>query len=504
MAPFLAQTEYAPHTGHAQCWQSLLDVDVSGGGYRDWSSAEVEAVQSSTFRTTWHDSLPVTPYKPRSKGVDALNSPYAEKCSLGARASASLGSAKHGSGQCKPCAWYHKPVGCAKGQACIYCHICDDKELKTRRKAKMAALRSGQTIHSPQNTFAERDLDMDMSESEMVTGAEPSLVQPILPIQLESLLPDAAAKVQAPPSEWSDVSSPSDFALASPSTATCGFPSLPRSAPPVNPPMIQNFDVTPPPPPLQDLSACDQWQQWDLTHELPWIDTDCSQGMTSSPKFSFDPDVACFVPESAAEPPPTPPGPRRSPPEVLGDGRSLWSLSSCRAGGDTRVLIVTRRAMMNAYEVADAWDPCPSSLRTRSSPAEMRYSETVEVGKLALTPVHLPSAAVRSRGGCVPEQVQGDDALQRPFEPASPAREAARQARAKGGQPGRMMWRPKESVSPTSKCSTADAEEVSSPAQGREDTSPSCRGGRPRVGRAGPRSSPAGGCDDEVTLGIAI
>jgi len=55
----------------------------------------------------------------------------------------SRGSAIHGSGKCRPCAWFHKPQGCQNYQQCAYCHICQDGELKQRKKAKVQAMRMG-------------------------------------------------------------------------------------------------------------------------------------------------------------------------------------------------------------------------------------------------------------------------------------------------------------------------------------------------------------------------
>jgi len=48
------------------------------------------------------------------------------------------GSALHGSGTCRPCAWFWKYPGCQKGQDCGHCHLCPDGEIKVRKKAKQA------------------------------------------------------------------------------------------------------------------------------------------------------------------------------------------------------------------------------------------------------------------------------------------------------------------------------------------------------------------------------
>jgi len=55
----------------------------------------------------------------------------------------SKGSAFHGTGRCSPCAWFWKPRGCNSDKECTYCHLCPEGELKSRKKAKVAAIRMG-------------------------------------------------------------------------------------------------------------------------------------------------------------------------------------------------------------------------------------------------------------------------------------------------------------------------------------------------------------------------
>lgn len=54
----------------------------------------------------------------------------------------SVGAAEHGSGECRPCAWYWKPGSCSNGQDCMHCHLCPEDELKTRKKTKLTNLRN--------------------------------------------------------------------------------------------------------------------------------------------------------------------------------------------------------------------------------------------------------------------------------------------------------------------------------------------------------------------------
>lgn len=46
------------------------------------------------------------------------------------------GSTLHGTGNCRPCAWFWKYPGCQKGQDCGHCHLCPEGEIKVRKKAK--------------------------------------------------------------------------------------------------------------------------------------------------------------------------------------------------------------------------------------------------------------------------------------------------------------------------------------------------------------------------------
>lgn len=55
----------------------------------------------------------------------------------------SVGSSDHWAGTCRPCAWFWKPnSGCVKAQACNFCHLCPDGELKRRKKEKVASIKS--------------------------------------------------------------------------------------------------------------------------------------------------------------------------------------------------------------------------------------------------------------------------------------------------------------------------------------------------------------------------
>jgi len=61
----------------------------------------------------------------------------------------SVGSSLHGTGMCRPCAWFWKPQGCGNGLNCCHCHLCPEGEIKARRKMKAAVLRHHGAVHDP-------------------------------------------------------------------------------------------------------------------------------------------------------------------------------------------------------------------------------------------------------------------------------------------------------------------------------------------------------------------
>lgn len=53
----------------------------------------------------------------------------------------SRGSALHGTGECRPCAWFWKPGSCQNGSDCMHCHLCPEGEIKNRKKFKLTLLK---------------------------------------------------------------------------------------------------------------------------------------------------------------------------------------------------------------------------------------------------------------------------------------------------------------------------------------------------------------------------
>eukprot|EP00927_Polykrikos_kofoidii_P002698 TRINITY_DN11079_c0_g1_i1.p1 TRINITY_DN11079_c0_g1~~TRINITY_DN11079_c0_g1_i1.p1 ORF type:complete len:303 (-),score=62.22 TRINITY_DN11079_c0_g1_i1:521-1429(-) len=65
-----------------------------------------------------------------------------EKKELGSPELPTVGSRGHRSGQCRPCGFFWKAVGCGNGSRCQFCHLCDSGEKKRRQKEKKAVLKS--------------------------------------------------------------------------------------------------------------------------------------------------------------------------------------------------------------------------------------------------------------------------------------------------------------------------------------------------------------------------
>lgn len=77
---------------------------------------------------------------------------------------ASVGSALHGTGQCKPCAWFWKPEGCSNSSNCRHCHLCGRGQLKISKKNRTQARRA-----------------LERSEPRKLTASHANLTQAVMP-----------------------------------------------------------------------------------------------------------------------------------------------------------------------------------------------------------------------------------------------------------------------------------------------------------------------------------
>jgi len=80
-------------------------------------------------------------FRTRSNQSTRSSSPLSDRGNSGT--AWSLGSELHATGQCRPCAWFWKPQGCANGVDCRHCHSCPQDEIKTRKKVKHFAMNHG-------------------------------------------------------------------------------------------------------------------------------------------------------------------------------------------------------------------------------------------------------------------------------------------------------------------------------------------------------------------------
>jgi len=88
---------------------------------------------------------PTGPYPPRLEEAEGPAEPTWNQ-EVTVATVPSKGSSTHGSGKCRPCAWFWKPQGCQNDQDCGYCHLCPEGELKNRKKSKVAAMRMGALV----------------------------------------------------------------------------------------------------------------------------------------------------------------------------------------------------------------------------------------------------------------------------------------------------------------------------------------------------------------------
>jgi len=79
--------------------------------------------------------LPIDALRPPPPGLQAPAAPRTSNVSIG--------SALHGSGTCRPCAWFWRSGGCQNDKACYHCHLCPEGELKVRKKNKLTMMRLG-------------------------------------------------------------------------------------------------------------------------------------------------------------------------------------------------------------------------------------------------------------------------------------------------------------------------------------------------------------------------
>jgi len=116
-------------------------------GLGSWDSTQVgdssqddACCHGAYLRHSFTDLDPSTPNVARSRSGANLISPPGLIAPPG---TPSHGSTLHGTGNCRPCAWFWKPSGCQNGKECGHCHICPQGEIKARKKNKLTMMRLG-------------------------------------------------------------------------------------------------------------------------------------------------------------------------------------------------------------------------------------------------------------------------------------------------------------------------------------------------------------------------
>ena len=80
----------------------------------------------------------------------------------------STGATDHGSGNCKPCAWFHHAEGCRHAGDCEFCHMCPVGEIKKRKKEKQKMIKSMKSTCPSHNNFSSPD-NSDIGETPIMT-----------------------------------------------------------------------------------------------------------------------------------------------------------------------------------------------------------------------------------------------------------------------------------------------------------------------------------------------
>jgi len=139
-----------------------MKIDLQGGGQSPCRPKRVSFDQGDTM---WDELMAGMKSEPMQASLEQKVPQQAKKGEKPSGPSNSIGSELHGTGQCKPCAWYWRPGSCQNGAECMHCHLCDEGEIKLRKKAKQVSLRVEKIVtqtNEPetQDTFRTASLPM--------------------------------------------------------------------------------------------------------------------------------------------------------------------------------------------------------------------------------------------------------------------------------------------------------------------------------------------------------
>mmetsp|Transcript_62790 Transcript_62790/g.141824 ORF Transcript_62790/g.141824 Transcript_62790/m.141824 type:complete len:435 (-) Transcript_62790:147-1451(-) len=413
----------------------------------------------------------------------------------------SRGSVLHGTGNCRPCVWFWKPMGCMNGQHCSYCHMCSDGEIKARRKAKVVAMRfngrssSGLAGSEEESEQLHEGTDPAWQETAFSEAAAPTEPIPATSSRrlhtaelngsswVPSLYrgshdpPGGGHAADARPLETATHSSapvlPLSGTTATATGASAQLAPLPMCAPPPHPPRLHSLDAPLAPPPPQ---------------EPPFPASGSAVEDTALQQAQASRAPSCLQLRAAA-------------PTIVGKHAQLWHLPSSPKAAEAKVLLITRAGMLDAFELppsaADgAGDACAAAAvatawkwrgsRSISSPpalsqhcAEDSARRTDVLAQDVISPSHRSEPDRQARFD--PDPGVGGVSDQRA--PATPSR-TRKAVRGAVVPARRMVWRKKqepERCPPGSLCCSRSGERgISAVRAPRSCTS----------GRSGPRKIP--------------
>jgi len=170
---------------------------------------------------------------------------------------ASVGSLMHGTGCCKPCAWYWKAGGCQNGRDCQHCHMCSSGEIKARRKAKLGARRDTKPCAAEASEQGGCDAEDESRKNKGWSSDEESRTSTMSSMPAMVDVPEPAVLAPPPGLDWPSSSQPRALAvevphdvppaLLSPLVSPAAAASLPSPASPAAALSL------PPAPPLSPL-----------------------------------------------------------------------------------------------------------------------------------------------------------------------------------------------------------------------------------------------------------
>jgi len=129
--------------GTVLAWSSTIDIEEQGGGKASCTRSIGGIMPScSVPHSPLSKDMEVQVDAPRPCGdSEAAASAMEVKRAPVDAAFPSMGSAAHGEGLCKPCAFSFSNEGWASSADCIFCHLCLPGEKKRRKKAWKARLK---------------------------------------------------------------------------------------------------------------------------------------------------------------------------------------------------------------------------------------------------------------------------------------------------------------------------------------------------------------------------